>query len=352
MEKIHDKSEDASHIVAYEFDEAKEADANDELVGKLSSTVVDARRLVMLSKGVWKTKFDVGAVDFDDSISTNVSSCECNIFCGNIRNLVANTLFVEKQVLEFNVLDVCFDGAKGLKVENGINDLVVCDNEGLKHCCSRDFLEMPKFLNGGWSCATLRFGGDIGVQVFDPGAFDVRVRSMSPVAIFMVLDHGKWNVAYCEQGIRLGICAAQIQQLAQLCDQLVLVIEKRTGNNVRYMIGVLEIDEEGHFLVFHITNFHFTMSFLPGWWPSMGAKVDRGVTAASTEYRLDDCPDTKVLGLEAFWFKERMQPSSQSDVSENGEDYMITQILRFFIVILTSTLRARWFSTVGELIGI
>ncbi|KAG6400903.1 hypothetical protein SASPL_137748 [Salvia splendens] len=112
-------------------------------------------------------------VDFDDSISADVSTCESNIFCGNYENLVAHTPFVETKVLEFHELDVCFDGAEGgLKVENGSKDLVVCDNEGLKYCCSGVCLEWPKFLDGEWSCATLQFGGDIGVHVFDPGIFE------------------------------------------------------------------------------------------------------------------------------------------------------------------------------------
>ncbi|KAG6419080.1 hypothetical protein SASPL_121289 [Salvia splendens] len=111
-------------------------------------------------------------VDFDDSISADVSTCESNIFCGNYENLVAHTPFVETKVLEFHELDVCFDGAEGLKVENGLKDLVVCDNEGLKYCCSGVCLERPKFLDGEWSCATLQFGGDIGVHVFDPGIFE------------------------------------------------------------------------------------------------------------------------------------------------------------------------------------
>ena len=35
-------------------------------MGRLSSTVVDARHLVMLSKGMWKTKFDAGALHAGD----------------------------------------------------------------------------------------------------------------------------------------------------------------------------------------------------------------------------------------------------------------------------------------------
>ncbi|KAG6391122.1 hypothetical protein SASPL_148873 [Salvia splendens] len=98
-----------------------------------------------LTEPILPREVSTDRVDFDDSISTDVSTGERNIFCGNYENLVANTPLVEKKVLEFNELNVCFDGAEGLKVENGIKDLV-CDNEWLKVCWSGDFLK-SKFLD-------------------------------------------------------------------------------------------------------------------------------------------------------------------------------------------------------------
>ena len=135
----------------------------------------------------------------------------------------------------------------------------------------------------------------------------MRVGSMGSFAVFMVLDHDMWNVAYGEASIRLGDSRIgesssrpqsrpQFQQV-QLCKQSVLVIENRHENRSTYMtlFEVLEMDEDGYSLVFHMTNFHFVTSFLWGRWPSVVANADREVAEATMEDRPNDCVDTKVF---------------------------------------------------------